>query len=97
MVLTDIPRGQIEKSITEAARGLNPDPGPGFKGDCDMFRRADGFPICRGTCKPGRDECGLIIVCREGRHSDLYDVLVICSCKTWEELLREYGARQPEA
>lgn len=33
------------------------DPGPGFKGPCQMFQQKRGLrvvPICRGKCKTGR-------------------------------------------
>lgn len=77
--LREISRGQLEGSLETAARKLRADPGPNYRGDCEMFRGADGFPICRGQCQEDA-ACHLVIVSTEGSHSDLYNYLVLCTC-----------------
>ena len=88
--LREIPRGQFEKSIEEAAKALKkPDPGPGHQGPCEMFRPAagGGLPQCRGKCD-GKDPCRLLIIAREGSHSDVYNIGVFCTCMSEAEIDR---------
>jgi hypothetical protein len=83
--LNDVPRGEIERQVAAKAQTLPKEP-PNYKGDCDLFRPAKGRPpYCTGKCGRAR-RCKLLIVCREGSHSDRYDVLVTCTCLSKREL-----------
>ena len=91
MFLREIPFNKIEESIETAARQLDPDPGEGYKGECQMFRGADKFPVCRGICKKTNHKCHILrLQAKTGTHSDLYDILIICTCKTMEEIEEEF-------
>jgi hypothetical protein len=94
MWLWDVPRGQIKDILIKKSAGLPKNPGAGFKGECDLFqapKRGDAepseIPVCMGICK-GAVKCHLAIVAWEGRHSDVYDVAVFCTCMTEEELTK---------
>jgi hypothetical protein len=84
--LRNVPRGQIAENVWVAVRNLGTVP-KNYKGPCKLFKEQDGGfgdsktykPVCAGQC-PGT--CKVVrIETEEGDHSDLYRVMVFCTCK----------------
>ena len=85
--IPEVERAKIESAIEEYAKHLAPDPGEDYAGKCQLFKTVNSNPndlwplVCRGQCEKPGYECRVVrIEAETGRWSDLYHVVVKCTC-----------------